>query len=235
MMENAMSLLPAYTEVRQRIVQAALNARRDPGSLQLIAVSKTFPAEDIRELYGLGQRDFGENYIQEWWQKTDQLADCPDICWHIIGQVQSNKSRYVAERAHWLHTLDNAKLARRLNNQRPEHLPPLQVCIEINIAQDANKHGIAAETLEDLAREVVMLPRLKLRGLMCVAQADADETVLQQQFSAMRQHLARLQTIAPHADTLSMGMSGDLECAIACGATMVRIGTALFGRRHYPK
>ena len=125
MMENAMSLLPAYTEVRQRIVQAALNARRDPGSLQLIAVSKTFPAGDIRELYGFGQRDFGENYIQEWWQKTEQLADCPDICWHIIGQVQSNKSRYVAERAHWLHTLDNVKLARRLNNQRPEHLPPL--------------------------------------------------------------------------------------------------------------
>ena len=203
MMENAMSLLPAYTEVRQRIVQAALNARREPGSLHLIAVSKTFPANDIRELY--------------------------------IGQVQSNKSRYVAERAHWLHTLDNVKLAHRLNNQRPEHLPPLQVCIEINIAQDANKHGIAAEALEDLAREVAMLPRLQLRGLMCVAQADADETVLRQQFSAMRQHLARLQTIAPHADTLSMGMSGDLECAIACGATMVRIGTALFGRRHYPK
>ena len=220
--------------VRARIWAAAEAAGRPEP--ELIAVSKTFPAADVRLLcQKSAQRDFGENYIQEWWQKTEQLADCPDICWHIIGQVQSNKSRYVAERAHWLHTLDNAKLAHRLNNQRPEHLPPLQVCIEINIAQDANKHGIAAEALEDLAREVAGLPRLKLRGLMCVAQAEADETVLRQQFSAMRPHLARLQTIAPHADTLSMGMSGDLECAIACGATMVRIGTALFGRRHYPK
>ena len=228
-----MSLLPAYTEVRQRIVQAALNARREPGSLHLIAVSKTFPAEDIRELYSLGQRDFGENYIQEWWQKTEQLADCPDICWHIIGQVQSNKSRYVAERAHWLHTLDNVKLAHRLNNQRPEHLPPLQVCIEINIAQDANKHGIAAEALEDLAREVAGLPHLQLRGLMCVARLGSSEEELRRQFGRMNELLQFLQAQGLDVDVLSMGMSDDLETAVACGATHVRIGSAIFGQRDY--
>lgn len=224
-----------YTAVQNRLLQAATAAKRDAGSLHLVAVSKTFPTDAIRELYALGHRDFGENYIQEWWQKSEQLVDLPDIVWHIIGQVQSNKSRYVAERAHWLHTLDSIKLARRLSTQRPVHLPDLQVCLEIQISGEAQKHGIAPHDMLDLAHEVLALPRLQLRGLMCVAQADADSATLRTQFGQMQMLLHDLQKIAPHADTLSMGMSADLEDAVACGATMVRIGTALFGGRDYHK
>ena len=230
-----MNLANNYAATQQRLVQAALAAQRDPSSLQLIAVSKTFPADDIRAVYALGQRDFGENYIQEWWQKTEQLADCGDLVWHIIGNVQSNKSRLVAERAHWLHTLDSVKLARRLSTQRPAQLPDLQVCIEINITNEINKHGIAPEQRLDLAHEVMALPKLKLRGLMCVAQANVGDDVLQQQFGRMNDLLQQLRHIAPDADTLSMGMSGDLECAVACGATMVRVGTAIFGGRNYAR
>lgn len=230
-----MNLANNYAATQQRLVQAALAAQRDPSSLQLIAVSKTFPTDDIHAVYALGQRDFGENYIQEWWQKTEQLADCGDLVWHIIGNVQSNKSRLVAEHAHWLHTLDSVKLARRLSTQRPAQLPDLQVCIEINIANEINKHGIAPEQMLDLAHEVMALPKLKLRGLMCVAQANVGDDVLQQQFGRMNDLLQQLRQIAPDADTLSMGMSGDLECAVACGATMVRVGTTIFGGRSYTR
>ncbi|MCG7657333.1 YggS family pyridoxal phosphate-dependent enzyme [Wielerella bovis] len=219
--------------VLQQIRAAEMAANRVSGCVQLIAVSKTFPADDIRVLYQQGQRDFGENYIQEWYGKTEQLADCANIVWHMIGQVQSNKSRMVAERAHWLHTLDRVKLARRLSEQRPNHLPDLQVLIEINIANESAKHGIAPDELLPLTREVMTLPKLNLRGLMCVAQADADATKLRHQFGQMFDLLAQLQTIAPQADTLSMGMSADMALAIECGATMVRVGSAIFGQRDY--
>ncbi|MDK4688614.1 YggS family pyridoxal phosphate-dependent enzyme [Kingella negevensis] len=221
--------------VLAQIRTAEATAHRVSGSVQLIAVSKTFPADDIRTLYQHGQRDFGENYIQEWHNKTQTLADCPEIQWHIIGHVQSNKSRPVAEHAHWLHTLDRTKLAQRLSEQRPDNLPDLQVLIEINIANEAAKHGIAPEELLPLARIIVALPKLNLRGLMCVAQADADETKLRRQFSQMQDLLAELQTVAPQADTLSMGMSSDMAIAIECGATMVRVGSAIFGKRDYAK
>lgn len=219
--------------VKQRIGAAERQAGRDAGSVRLIAVGKTFPAADIRAFYALGQRDFGENYIREWQLKAEALADCAGLVWHIIGHVQSNKSRPVAEGAHWLHTLDSAKLARRLSDQRPPQLPDLQVCIEINISGEAAKHGVAPEQMLPLAREVAQLPRLNLRGLMCVAEATDNHAALRAQFDAMRNLLVELQTVAPQADTLSMGMSGDLETAVACGATMVRIGSALFGRRDY--
>lgn len=225
-------LLSRFQTVSNQI-QTAQQAANRSDTVQLIAVSKTFPAGDIRTLYQAGQRDFGENYIQEWQQKVSELTDCSEIVWHIIGNVQSNKSRAVAEHAHWLHTLDSLKLATRLNQQRPNHLPPLNVLIEINISGETNKHGITAHELLPLAQQILSLENLKLRGLMCVAQDTDNTIVLRQQFTAMQQLLSQLQTLAPQADTLSMGMSSDMALAIDCGSTMVRIGSAIFGQRHY--
>lgn len=227
-------LIEAYQTVVQSIRQAEHIAQRAENSVQLIAVSKTFPADDVRHLYQIGQRDFGENYIQEWQRKMQSLSDCTQIVWHIIGQVQSNKSRIVAEYADWLHTLDSEKLARRLDAQRPEHLPPLNVLLEINITGETAKHGITAEQMPSLAQTVQTFPKLNLRGLMCVAQAHASPSQLRQQFQQMQTLLVQLQTIVPHADTLSMGMSSDMNIAIECGANMVRIGSAIFGKRIYP-
>ncbi|MDF7675348.1 YggS family pyridoxal phosphate-dependent enzyme [Neisseriaceae bacterium ESL0693] len=200
----------------------------------LIAVSKTFPAADIRALYQAGQRDFGENYIQEFAHKATQLADL-DITWHMIGHVQSNKSQLVAEHAHWVHSIDRARIAQRLNAQRPKGLVPLNVCIEINIANEAAKHGIAPEEsiLLTLAQTIATLPRLTLRGLMCVAKTNSTETELQQQFQRMQALLAFLQDAGFDVDVLSMGMSSDLPVAIKNGATHVRIGRAIFGHRSY--
>lgn len=220
-----------YQHVLKQITQAELSAKRPSGCVQLIAVSKTFPAQDIRELYACGQRDFGENYIQEWREKIKQLSNLSDIQWHIIGNIQSNKTRPVAEYAHWLHTLDRLKIAQRLHEQRPAHLPPLNICIEINIANESAKHGIAPDELLPLAQSLISLERLKLRGLMCVASAHASENVLRQQFNQMADLFEQLKTIAPDVDTLSMGMSSDMDIAIACGANQVRVGTAIFGRR----
>lgn len=199
----------------------------------LIAVSKTFPAADIRTLYAAGQRDFGENYLQEFAGKAEELADLSNICWHLIGHIQSNKSRIAAERAHWIHTLDSAKLAERLNRQRPADKPPLNVLIEINIGGEPQKHGIAAEPvlLRELAGQIAALPKLNLRGLMCIAENSGDEEKLHQQFSRMRELLHFLQSEGFAVDTLSMGMSGDWPQALACGASHVRIGSAIFGKR----
>ena len=186
-------------------------------------------------MYAAGQRDFGENYIQEWYEKTEDLADLSDIVWHIIGDVQSNKTKFVAERAHWVHTIGRLKTARRLSAQRPSEMPPLQVCIEVNIAGEAAKHGVAPDEAVALACEVAKLPNLKMRGLMCVAKADAGEAELREAFGRMRVLLAELNAAGVAADVLSMGMSGDMEIAVACGATHVRIGSAIFGRRDYSK
>ncbi|PIT54124.1 YggS family pyridoxal phosphate enzyme [Snodgrassella alvi] len=205
-----------------------------PQPVQLIAVSKTFPANDIATLYHAGQRDFGENYIQEFSEKTSLLADL-DIVWHMIGHIQSNKSRIVAERAQWVHTIDREKIARRLHEQRPEHLPPLNVCIEVNIAAETNKHGISTDSTEllKLATTISTLPRLKLRGLMCVAKANSTEIELRQQFNQMQILLQQLCEAGFAVDVLSMGMSADLNIAIASGATHVRVGSAIFGQRSY--
>ena len=224
------TLIQQWQQIRQHI--AALSAATAPAQpVTLIAVSKTFPAADIRTLYMAGQRDFGENYIQEWQEKSAALADLAELTWHIIGHVQANKSRSVAERAHWVHTIDRAKIARRLDEQRPAAMPPLNVCIEINIAAEAGKHGIAADELLPLAQYIATLPRLRLRGLMCVAKASGSHAELTQQFTRMRQLLAQLQAAGLAVDTLSMGMSADMDTAIACGATQVRVGSAIFGRR----
>ncbi|WMY92127.1 YggS family pyridoxal phosphate-dependent enzyme [Snodgrassella communis] len=219
-------VLADITSVRQQ------TATSQP--VQLIAVSKTFPVNDIATLYQAGQRDFGENYIQEFSEKTSLLANL-DIVWHMIGHIQSNKSRIVAERAQWVHTIDREKIARRLHEQRPEHLTPLNVCIEINIAAEANKHGISTDSAEllALATTISTLPRLKLRGLMCVAKANSTEIELRQQFNQMYTLLQQLREGGFSVDVLSMGMSTDLNTAIACGATHVRVGSAIFGQRSY--
>ena len=220
--------------VRARIWAAAEAAGRPEP--ELIAVSKTFPAADVRLLcQKSAQRDFGENYLQEFEEKSSELADIPDICWHIIGHIQSNKSRIAAERAHWVHTIDREKIARRLSDQRPETMPPLQVLIEVNIGGEDVKHGVPPqeETLSELAFQVASLPRLKLRGLMCVARLGSSEEELRQQFGRMNELLKFLQAQGLDVDVLSMGMSDDLETAVACGATHVRIGSAIFGQRNY--
>ena len=220
--------------VRARIWAAAEAAGRPEP--ELIAVSKTFPAADVRLLcQKSAQRDFGENYLQEFEEKSSELADIPDICWHIIGHIQSNKSRIAADRAHWVHTIDREKIARRLSDQRPETMPPLQVLIEVNIGGEDVKHGVPPqeETLRELAFQVASLPRLKLRGLMCVARLGSSEEELRQQFGRMNELLKFLQAQGLDVDVLSMGMSDDLETAVACGATHVRIGSAIFGQRNY--
>lgn len=220
--------------VRARIWAAAEAAGRPEP--ELIAVSKTFPAADVRLLcQKSAQRDFGENYLQEFEEKSSELADIPDICWHIIGHIQSNKSRIAAERAHWVHTIDREKIARRLSDQRPETMPPLQVLIEVNIGGEDVKHGVPPqeETLRELAFQVASLPRLQLRGLMCVARLGSSEEELRQQFGRMNELLKFLQAQGLDVDVLSMGMSEDLETAVACGATHVRIGSAIFGQRDY--
>lgn len=224
-----------YHNVLTQIAGAEASAGRSAGEVRLVAVGKTFPAGDIREVYAAGQRDFGENYIQEWYEKTEDLADLSDIVWHIIGDVQSNKTKFVAERAHWVHTIGRLKTARRLSVQRPSEMPPLQVCIEVNIAGEAAKHGVAPDEVVELACEVAKLPNLKMRGLMCVAKADAGEAELREAFGRMRALLAELNAAGVAADVLSMGMSGDMKIAVACGATHVRIGSAIFGRRDYSK
>ena len=220
--------------VRARIWAAAEAAGRPEP--ELIAVSKTFPAADVRLLcQKSAQRDFGENYLQEFEEKSSELADIPDIRWHIIGHIQSNKSRIAAERAHWVHTVDREKIARRLSDQRPETMPPLQVLIEVNIGGEDVKHGVPPqeETLRELAFQVASLPRLKLRGLMCVARLGSSEEELRQQFGRMNELLQFLKAQGLDVDVLSMGMSDDLETAVACGATHVRIGSAIFGQRDY--
>lgn len=222
-----------YRKVLDEITAAATAAGRDTADVQLVAVSKTFPAADIRTIYHEGQRDFGENYIQEWYAKTEELADCPEIVWHVIGQVQSNKTRFVAERAHWVHTIDRLKTAQRLSEQRPENMPPLRVCIEVNIAAEANKHGVAPEEAVALACEVAKLPNLSVRGLMCVAEATVETARLHEQFARMQALLADVQAAGVAADVLSMGMTADMAMAIECGATHVRIGSAIFGKRDY--
>ena len=220
--------------VRARIWAAAEAAGRPEP--ELIAVSKTFPAADVRLLCQKStQRDFGENYLQEFEEKSSELADIPDIRWHIIGHIQSNTSRIAAERAHWVHTVDREKIARRLSDQRPETMPPLQVLIEVNIGGEDVKHGVLPqeETLRELAFQVASLPRLKLRGLMCVARLGSSEEELRRQFGRMNELLQFLQAQGLDVDVLSMGMSDDLETAVACGATHVRVGSAIFGQRDY--
>ena len=227
------TLSAARDAVLNRIADATQAAGRAPGSVQLLAVSKTFAAEDVAAQYALGQRCFGENYVQELIDKTDGLAQLVDLEWHFIGPLQRNKTRAVAERAHWVHAIDRLMIAERLSSQRPAHLPPLQVCIQVNVSGEASKSGVEPAAALDLARQIITLPHLVLRGLMCIPEPTPDQHKLAMQFGALRQLLATIAATSLPAplDTLSMGMSADLETAIAEGATMVRVGTALFGAR----
>ncbi|UXY14709.1 YggS family pyridoxal phosphate-dependent enzyme [Chitiniphilus purpureus] len=228
------TIFEAWQGVLTRIRTAAATSGRPPESVALLAVGKTFPPEALRELYAAGQRDFGENYEQELTAKAAALADLPELRWHFIGPLQSNKTRNVACQAAWVHSVARLKIAQRLAEQRPEHLPPLNVCIQVNVSGEASKSGVAPAELPALAHAVTQLPRLRLRGLMCVPEPDGDDERLTAQFATLRRLKAALQHEGLALDTLSMGMSADLEPAIREGATIVRVGTALFGARTNP-
>jgi pyridoxal phosphate enzyme (YggS family) len=217
-------------QVRQRIALACAAARRDVRSVTLLAVSKTFPVTDLREAFDVGQRAFGENYVQEALQKMDALAALP-IEWHLIGPLQSNKTRIVAERFQWVHGVDRLKVAQRLSDQRPAHLPPLNVCLEVNIDGEATKSGLAVDEVAAVARAVAALPGLRLRGLMAIPEPAANFEAQRVPHRRLRELFGALRREGLALDTLSIGMSADLEAAIAEGATMVRIGTAIFGAR----
>ena len=204
---------------------------RDPDSVRLIAVSKTQPAEAIRALAELGQQDFAENYVQEALPKLTALADL-SLTWHFIGQLQTNKTRAVAEHFHWVHTLDRERIAARLSEQRGAHAPPLNICIQVRLADEPGKGGISRTELAPLARRVLELPRLRLRGLMCIPPPREGFEAQRQLFTELADCGRELSGQGIPLDTLSMGMSGDLEAAVAAGATCVRIGTAIFGERH---
>jgi pyridoxal phosphate enzyme (YggS family) len=216
-------------QVSSRIHAAALAAKRDADSVQLLAVSKTKPAEALREAYAAGLRDFGENYLQEALSKQLELADLP-LIWHFIGPIQSNKTRAIAEHFAWVHSVDRLKIAQRLSEQRPAELPPLNICIQVNVSGEASKSGCTPADLPALADAISKLPRLKLRGLMAIPEPTEDRAAQDAAFAAVQSLQASLNL---PLDTLSMGMSHDLESAIAMGATWVRIGTALFGARDY--
>ena len=216
--------------IRQQITEAEKKYARQPGSVQLLAVSKTRPASDIRAACDSGLREFGESYLQEALAKIEELGDL-DLTWHFIGPIQSNKTRPISEHFHWVHSIDRAKVARRLSEQRPPELPPLQVCIQVNISAEPSKSGVSPEELPALAELICSLPGLKLRGLMAIPAASDDEAQQRQAFARLRELKSALQNLAPEMDTLSMGMSADLESAIMHGSTMVRIGTDLLGPR----
>ncbi|MEO4012221.1 MULTISPECIES: YggS family pyridoxal phosphate-dependent enzyme [Pseudomonas] len=214
-------------QVSSRIHAAAVAAKRDEDSVQLLAVSKTKPAEALREAYAAGLRDFGENYLQEALSKQLELADLP-LIWHFIGPIQSNKTRAIAEHFAWVHSVDRLKIAQRLSEQRPAELPPLNICIQVNVSGEASKSGCTPADLPALANAISELPRIKLRGLMAIPEPTEDRAAQDAAFAAVQRLQASLNL---PLDTLSMGMSHDLESAIAMGATWVRIGTALFGAR----
>lgn len=218
--------------VLARIAAATAAAGRPAGSVRLLAVSKTFGADDVRETAAAGQNAFGENYVQESLDKIAVLADLP-LEWHFIGPLQSNKTRPVAEQFAWVHSVDRLKIAERLSAQRPADMPPLQVCLQVNISGEATKSGVLPADVPAVARAIAALPNVTLRGLMAIPEPEDDPARQRAPFAAVRQLFEALQADGLAVDTLSMGMSGDLEAAIAEGATMVRVGTAIFGARDY--
>lgn len=220
--------------VRERIARAAINAGRDVGSVHLLAVSKTWPALALREAYAAGQTAFGESYLQEALDKMAALADLP-LEWHFIGPIQSNKTRPIAENFAWVHGVDRLKIAERLAHARPETLPPLNICLQINVSREKSKSGVVPEEVEKLARTTAQLPNLNLRGLMAIPRPTADMAEQRAQFQVLRKLFDQLNAEGLELDTLSMGMSDDLEAAIMEGATIVRVGSAIFGEREKPK
>ncbi|MDF7667536.1 YggS family pyridoxal phosphate-dependent enzyme [Orbaceae bacterium ESL0727] len=222
--------------IKTKIQQIAEKCNRDPKTIELIAVSKTKPASQIAEAIDAGQLAFGENYVQEGVEKIhyfQQTSPNLKLCWHFIGPLQSNKCKLVAENFDWMHTIDRLKIAERLNDHRPIDKGKLNVLIQVNISQEASKSGIAPEQLPELAQQIVALPNLSLRGLMAIPEIEDDFDKQVAVFRKMQQLLHTLQTQYPFLDTLSMGMTNDMQAAITAGSTMVRIGTAIFGARQY--
>ncbi len=230
-------MIPANLQaVQARIDQACRRANRPEGSVRLLAVSKTFGADAVQQAWSAGQRAFGENYVQEGVDKVRRLreAGAAGIEWHCIGPLQSNKTRPVAEHFDWVHTVDRLRVAQRLSEQRPDALAPLQVCVQVNVDGGPNKSGVVPEEALELARAVAALPRLRLRGLMCIPEPEPDFGRACEVFGRARALFDQLRAQGLELDTLSMGMSDDLEAAVASGSTMVRVGSAIFGARHYP-
>ena len=219
-------------QVLTRIAQACATARRPVQSITLLAVSKTFDAAAVRDAYNAGLHRFGENYVQEALDKIAALADLrAELEWHLIGPLQSNKTRVVAEAFDWVHSVDRLKIAQRLSEQRPEALPPLNVCLQVNISGEASKSGLAPREVASVAHAVAKLPRLRLRGLMAIPEPAGDFAAQRAPHRALNELLQALRADGLQLDTLSIGMSADLEAAVAEGATIVRIGTAIFGTR----
>ncbi|HEY8159736.1 MAG TPA: YggS family pyridoxal phosphate-dependent enzyme [Methylobacter sp.] len=224
------SITQRLKQIRSKISDAELAYNRRPGSVLLLAVSKTKPAEDIAAAYQAGQRHFGENYLQEALRKQQELG-AYDITWHFIGPIQSNKTRALATHFDWVHSVDSLKIAQRLSDQRPAHLPPLNICLQVNISDEQSKSGIALTELPQLYEQIAKLPNLKLRGIMAIPAPQQDFEQQRQPYKTLYQAVAELKR--SELDTFSFGMTGDLKAAIAEGSTIVRIGTALFGERDY--
>jgi pyridoxal phosphate enzyme (YggS family) len=219
-----------FRKIQDLLAKAAADAGRSADQIRLLAVSKKKPAEAVLEAYDAGQREFGENFVQEGLEKI-AAVDRDDAIWHFIGHLQSNKTKAVAQHFQWVHTVDRLKIARRLGQQRPEDMPDLNVCIEVNIDAEANKSGVPADEVADLAAAVATLPRLKLRGLMCLPAIREDFEAQRQPFRRLRALMESLNASGMQMDTLSMGMTADYAAAIREGATIIRIGTAIFGAR----
>lgn len=219
--------------VRERIAAAAVAVGRDPATVRLLAVSKTWPVGCVRDAAAAGQTAFGENYVQEGAAKSEELSGS-GLEWHFIGPLQSNKTRLVASHFDWVHSIEREKIARRLSEQRDADLPPLKVCIQVNVSGESSKSGVAPAEVAPLARAVAQLPRIELRGLMCIPEPTADKALLRSRFATLRGLRDELAAMGIVLDTLSMGMSDDLEAAIAEGSTLVRVGSAIFGARNYP-
>jgi len=222
--------------IHHQIQRITKNVNRNPDEITLLAVSKGQPAEAIQNAYEQGQRHFGENYIQEALEKQQQLSDLTNIIWHFIGPIQSNKTRKVAENFDWVHSVDRIKVAERLNRLRNSHPHPLNICLQVNINTEESKSGLLVNEVEEVAHAVARLPNLKLRGLMAIPKNNQSDIEQHSSFAAVAQLLSNLRNSSPQLatlDTLSMGMSADLEAAIEEGATIVRIGTAIFGPRQY--
>jgi pyridoxal phosphate enzyme (YggS family) len=227
---NHTSIPDNIAKLLNRVRLAAQKSQRSAEDICVVAASKTRSSDTIRSAYLCGLRDFGENYLQEALEKIEALTDL-DLCWHFIGPIQSNKTRPIAEHFSWVHSVDRAKIARRLSDQRPPQLGPLQILLQVNISGEASKSGALPKELPLFVEEIRELPNITLRGLMAIPAATNDESQKTQPFTHMRQLLHELQVIAPEMDSLSMGMSNDLEAAIAQGATFVRVGTDIFGPR----
>lgn len=230
MTDNSHPISVRLKTVTGRINAAIAGVSRESDSVTLIAVSKTRTADELRALAAAGVRRFGENYLQEALDKMAELSDLP-LEWHFIGPIQSNKTRSIAEHFDWVHSVDRLKVAQRLSEQRPPTMPPLDICLQVNISAEASKSGVTPDELPELARQIARLPRLRLRGLMAIPEPAETFEAQRRPFRALRLAMEKLNAEGMALDTLSMGMSDDLEAAIAEGATLVRIGSALFGPR----